>query len=437
MPEFTIRDPRSGKTLTLRGDSPPTEAELETLFANAAAPSVAAAPAPPAPMPTPAGRPEEGMLSAALPAAVATGASLGLGKVPILSTAAAALGGAAGEGLRQIGRMMRDPIPEGPGLPAFKRLAGEAAAIPGAMLRQAAVQGAAEAVGGAVGKGAEALGTAVYRGYLKPSLSMIDLPKAREIVATGIREMLPITKAGEARAQRLISDINKHVMGLLNKSKAGRIELSEVATKVREFANRKYNRPGVPEEDLIAALKVADNIDNHPSLVTPSGAKITGVNPTDANKVKQGLDQAAGDKAFGIERGAATEARKAGRRATREAIERVAPEVGPLNARESKLIDALDAIQRASGREENRSALFGVPTLLAGSYGLAESSRSDPTEAAIKALVARGALTPAVATRAAILAAKFARVPGTSAAMAVRMAAILAMRESGAEEPAQ
>ncbi len=32
MPDYTIRDPQSGKTMTVRGDSPPTEQELEQLF---------------------------------------------------------------------------------------------------------------------------------------------------------------------------------------------------------------------------------------------------------------------------------------------------------------------------------------------------------------------------------------------------------------------
>jgi hypothetical protein len=37
MPDYTIRDPQSGKTLTVRGDSPPTESELTELFAHVAA----------------------------------------------------------------------------------------------------------------------------------------------------------------------------------------------------------------------------------------------------------------------------------------------------------------------------------------------------------------------------------------------------------------
>ena len=35
MPDYTFRDPQSGKTLTVRGDSPPSEAELAQLFAAA------------------------------------------------------------------------------------------------------------------------------------------------------------------------------------------------------------------------------------------------------------------------------------------------------------------------------------------------------------------------------------------------------------------
>jgi hypothetical protein len=47
MPTYTIRDPQSGRTLTIRGESPPTEQELTDLFASVA-PASAAPPPPPA-----------------------------------------------------------------------------------------------------------------------------------------------------------------------------------------------------------------------------------------------------------------------------------------------------------------------------------------------------------------------------------------------------
>lgn len=51
MPDFTIRDPGSGKTMTVRGDSPPTEQELEQLFAASGQPMAAHEPPAPAPHP--------------------------------------------------------------------------------------------------------------------------------------------------------------------------------------------------------------------------------------------------------------------------------------------------------------------------------------------------------------------------------------------------
>jgi hypothetical protein len=234
---------------------------------------------------------------------------------------------------------------------------------------------------------------------------------------------------GDPPAKRLIGDLNRQVNNLLQSASGGRVDLRQIADRVRAFANAKYNRPGVPSGDLDAALRVADEIDNHPSLQV-GGGKVVAVNPADANKVKQGLDTAIGDRAFGVERGAATEARKQGRHATRLAIEAQAPEVGTLNAREAQIIDALEAIQRASGREENRNLLFGVPSILSGMAGAGYgASQNDPVGGALLALTTRGALTPAVASRIAILASRFGKVPGTAPAAALRLAVKVALSE--------
>lgn len=330
----------------------------------------------------------------------------------VTTPAGAALGGAAGEAARQL-------YDRATGKPAPGTMTDAAMGIG----KEGAAQGAIEAAGGLVTKGAGKVAETVYRGYLKPALNAVDLPKAREIVSTALNEGIAIAKGGEDKARRLITELNKQVQGVLANTPAGRVDLRQIADKVRSFAKTKYFRPGVPSEDFEAAMRVADNIDNHPSLIGPSGAKAVAVNPSDANRVKQGLDTAVGDRAFGVERGAATEARKQGRHATREAIESVAPEVGPLNAREAKVIDALEAVQKATGREENRNAFFGVPSLLAGAAGGAVGyQQGDTTQGMVTALVARGLLTPAVASRAAILASRFAKVPGTVPATAVRIA---------------
>lgn len=339
----------------------------------------------------------------------------------------AALGGGAGQAFRQLYDFFAgNAVPE--------TAMGRAADIG----TQGAMQGGIEAAGGAATKTAGAVANATYRGYLKPALNAVDLPKAREIVATALREALPITKAGEDKAKYLIAELNKQVQGALAGASGGRVDLRQIADKVRTFARAKYNRPGVPEGDFAAAMQVADNIDNHPSLTSAGGVKTVAVNPADANRVKQGLDTAVGDTAFGVERGAATEARKQGRHATRLAIEGAAPQVGPLNAREAKIIDALEAVQKATGREENRNLFFGVPTMLSATAGSAIGyNQGDTTQGLVAGLLARGLLTPAVASRAAILASRFAKVPGTVPADAVRLAVKVAESDEQAEQGVQ
>lgn len=340
-----------------------------------------------------------------------TAFGMGVGGVPG-AIGGATVGGAAGESARQlINRFTGHDAPD---------TSGDAAK---GIVAQGAIQGATEAGGVALTKGVGAVGKAVYRGYLKPSLRGQAIDKAREIVETGIREGLPITKAGEERAQQIIGEINQEVSSMLARNK-GKVDLHQIAERVRGFAKRKYYGPGSPSTDFEAAMKVADEIDNHGALGLPVGVKPTRVDVplTVANDTKGRLDTAIGDTAFGVERGAATEARKVGRHQSRLAIEAQAPEVGPLNRREAQLIDAMDAIKHAAGREENRSALFGVPTLLAGGVAAGGSMAHDPVLGMTAALATRLALTPAVASRAAILAARFSKIPGVVPAVAARLA---------------
>lgn len=333
---------------------------------------------------------------------------MGVGGVPG-AIGGAALGGSAGEALRQL----------------VERFRGHAApATPGEAAKQIGVQGAEqgglEAAGGLVTKVAGKAATAVMRGYLKPSLAQRSIKDAREIVQTALDEALPVGKAGEERAGRLIADLNKQVNSILANAK-GKVDLTQVADKVRAFAKAKYFKPGVDASDYRAALDVADAIDNHASLSLPNGAKVTKVNASSANEIKQAVRPAS--RAYGAQGAAAeTATRKVAGSEMRQAIERVSPEVGPLNAREGRLIDAQDAITRAAGREENRNPLFGVPTLISGAVGAEESYRRDPVTGLTMALALRAGLTPQVATRAAILASRFARLPGMVPANAARIA---------------
>lgn len=344
----------------------------------------------------------------------------------------AALGGAAGEGYGQLATHATE-IP-GAIIDVLKNLYSQPTATikgaaSGAMQgakdsgMEAGLQALYELGGKAVTAGLSTAGRAVYRGYLKPSLAKATLAKAGQIVETGIREAIPVTEAGAAKAEGLIGDLRAETDRILANT-TGDVDLHDVADKLRAWGQRLYNRPGRAPSDLDAVMKVADRIDNHPSMIpTPPMAPIDRVSATAANQAKRDM-QAGASSAFGLKSGAEKTAEKTGSSFLRQGVEQVAPEVGPLNARESQLIDLSKALNKATGREGNRNALFGVPTVMAGASGAAElAAGAGRYGAGAMALAVRMGLTPAVATRAAILAAKMGdKLPGTAVADVARIA---------------
>ena len=354
-----------------------------------------------------------------------TVAGMGVGGVPG-AIGGATLGGGAGEAAKQLVNRMRGVA--APGTPL------EAATSIGA---QGAIQGAAEGIGAGVAGAATRGARAVYRGFLKPSISARMAPKANQIVQTALDEALPITRGGAQAGQRVINELRAEVDGILAKSQ-GRVDLRAIADKVRAFAKRKYFKPGADQTDYKAALDVADRLDRHPSLGIPPGVTPTRIKvpAAAANETKRALDASVGDTGFGVKTGATRTAEKFARRETRGALEAVEPAIRPLNARESKLIDATRAISQAVEREGNRNAIFGVPTIMAGAMGGGEYARSgDPASAAAMVLAARAGMHPAVASRIAIVASKMARELGVAASTAARLAVFVASEDAGQQEP--
>jgi hypothetical protein len=343
-----------------------------------------------------------------------TAFGMGFGGVPG-AVGGAAFGGATGEAVRQLSDRVRGiQAPKTP-LAAIKEIATDGA-----------VQGALEATGAAASKYVvKPVARAVMRGYLKPSLAGVKIDKAREIVQTALDEALPVTQGGERRADRLIAEINTEVGGLLQGVR-GKVNLKQVADRVRAFAKAKYYKPGVSNADYNAALEVADLIDNHGSLSLPNGARVTQLNAAKANEVKTAVRP--NSRAYG-QQGAAPEAdaRKAAGHEMRTAIEDTAKkegvDIGPRNERERKLIDAQDAIKRAAGREENKGLHpAAMPNLLAGMIGSEEYARThDPASSIAWAMATRAAMSPAIATRIAIKASQLAK-NGYAPAAAARMA---------------
>jgi hypothetical protein len=336
-------------------------------------------------------------------------AGVGAGSVP-MAVGGATVGGALGETAKQ-------------GINALRGKAPSETPVRDVALG-GAEQGAYEALGGGITKAAGSVGKAVYRGYLKPSLAQHSIGKADQIVQTALDEALPITQSGVDKANRVIRDLRATVDAKIAAA-PGTIDLHQIAEHIRGYARQRYYKPGKPSADFEAALKVADDLDRHPTIANPfapnSPAPVT---PSRANEIKRGIDESIGDANFGVERGATKTTQKAARRELRTAIEGVVPDVGPLNAREGRLIDAAKSIARAVGRESNKSPLIGVNTLTSGAIGGAVGGPGGVAAA----LVMRMGLTPEVATRAAIVAHRLGKMSGSTPA-AVARAAVQAVSE--------
>lgn len=364
------------------------------------------------------------MVGAGLAVAATDGLALPVLGPYLTGAVAAGAGGAAGQVVKDTQWSM----------PATQRATNAAKSFAGQAIGQAAAVKVPEWMGDAA--------TGIYRGYLKPSLAGVSLAKARKIVKTALDEGLTINQAGEEYGKKLIKELNDRVkVELLSAAHKGVVNLETVANRVRQWANKKYFRPGAPSEDLDAAMKVADSIDLHPSIAA-KGQNPTAMTPMEGYETKQALDKAIGETGFGAERSAATEARKVGRFMARKEVESVVPSAAPLTKRESKLIDAVDAVTRAAGREENKNQFTGVLPILSvlgGSSAAGAAASGDAITGLITGLITtiatRVALSPGIQSRAAILAYKFSKVPGTSLAQALRMGLIIAQRELSVTSP--
>jgi hypothetical protein len=323
-----------------------------------------------------------------------------------------------------------------------------------------AVQGATEGLGQLVPAALTSGAKAVYRSYLKPSLSMKLAPKAEQIVNTALNEALPITKAGATKAQQIITALNQQVQDVLDNS-SGTVDLHDVADRLRMWATKTFYKPGAATADLESAMKVADSIDQHASqevvkqvpvtktvqsaIVDESGkpftSQVTTTKPVttyrstvpvgEAQETKQAL-QSSARNAYGTQSSATTTAQKVGGSLTRQAIEDAAPGVIQLNAREAKLIDAAKAINRAVGREANQYKLHGGKALVGAAVGGEELARTgSPYLAALKGIATTTILQPGIMSRAAIVASRLGRMSGIAPTMAARIAIAAVQSEMG------
>ena len=300
MPDFKIRDPQSGRTITLRGDSPPTEQELEQIFAQfdkTPMPTSGKGPqdvTPATSKPSPAERTWTDTIIDALPAAGATlggiigGAGgtafgFGFGGIPG-SVGGAALGGAAGESARElVNELIRGKQAPASSTEAAKNIVGEGL-----------IQGGTDLAGGVVGNTiirptAKAFTKFAFRPTrqaLKTAPKLVDdiLDNSIALSEKGVAKAEARTGAARAAADQLVDDLENRPNVWMNDTNIGTFGSKRASVKGELFdpvfgVVRKGSTPnamGAVEQRALRgsgrktlANAADDLIDNNPLEVGP------------------------------------------------------------------------------------------------------------------------------------------------------------------------
>lgn len=244
-----------------------------------------------------------------------------------------------------------------------------AGAVGGAVLG-----GAIPAVGAAARPAAEWL----MKSALKPTLAQHQSGEAASAVKTLLDEGINATKGGAEKLKSMIQDIDQQIKDVISSSTAT-VDKQKVLGQLQGLRQRVLQQAN-PSADLAAVDAAGTGFAQHPLL------------PTDqipiqlAQDLKQGTYREVGKK-YGQIGSADIEAQKALARGLKEEIAQVAPEVAPLNARQSELIKALKVTGRRALMDENKNPLGLTALAPSGTGALAFlADRS----ALVKSLAARG-----------------------------------------------
>lgn len=196
-----------------------------------------------------------------------------------------------------------------------------------------------------------------YESALKPS-TVIPAAKRAQIVATGLQEGIPVSKAGAEKLQALIDDVNSQIGTTIATNPTAPIPRA-AATRYIPDLKAKFSQQVSPTADLNAIdATVADFTASHPATLPAETAQL----------IKQGTYARIGDRAYGEVGTATTEAEKALARGLKDELVTAFPELKELNARDSTLYGLQPVIERAVSRIGNHQ-LLGIGTPIAVEAG--------------------------------------------------------------------
>lgn len=203
-----------------------------------------------------------------------------------------------------------------------------------------------DTVGGALKSGARR----TMQSALKPTWESLHTGDAGKAIDTMLDRGYNVSPGGAAKMQFRISELNGKIADMVEKSPA--IIDKKAAMSTMKDVLKKFEDQVNPNTDIVAIQKAFDEFENHPRL---AGNDI----PVKyAQTLKKGTYQHLGDKAYSGElKTADIDAQKAIARGLKEQIAKSIPEVSPLNAEESELLNAMSVSERRVLMEANKNPM--------------------------------------------------------------------------------
>lgn len=253
-------------------------------------------------------------------------------------------------------------------------------------------------------KAAGKLASGMYESALKPSTATFSQTERANLVKQGLREGVPVSKAGFQKAGEVLSSTNDAIDSVIQRSVQEGTEVSlskmleplddirkyykdsdtpsEFLTKINEYEAKvraDYTSPQIT--DLEASFERLQKrkvqllekgaSDNNPSvknIINQQQSISDQINSlrsdvkipvAQAQKIKRSIYKQLGDAAYGELQGVVKESKKALARGAKQEIVDAYPELKALNAKDSELINLNEALEKAVNRIGNRE-LFGL-----------------------------------------------------------------------------
>lgn len=258
---------------------------------------------------------------------------------------------------------------------AALKLAGKVPGLAGAAKVGAALTAAGDAVNPLTlaGKGVVAAKNAIpaavpqkmYQSALKMSTTLT--PKERLArTKTGLEAGILPTPGGVEKVGKIITDLNDRVSKLiLQNGSRGKIGVDVLIDRLEDL-KKQYSQFPDPAPYRKAIEKLQDAlIDNQGNELTLSAAQKLKQNTY--KEIKQAYERNIKSGQDALDTGAEA-TRRALASQLREEIQKLVPEVGALNAEESRFIGLQESIERAASRVANRD-IIGIGTPIAGVAG--------------------------------------------------------------------